>query len=159
LARRLVEAGTRCISIYSGGWDTHENNFRELKNTLLPPWDQGLAALIADLDERGLLENTVVWCTGEFGRTPTINDKGAGRDHWARAMSMLFAGGGIQGGQVIGQTDKTGSEPVGETFSPDDAAASFYRALGIDHRQEYHTPDGRPVMIVANGTPIPQLKN
>ena len=157
LARRLVEAGTRCVSIYNGGWDTHENNFRDLKNQLLPPWDQGLAALIADLDERGMLENTVVWCTGEFGRTPKINDKGAGRDHWARAMSMLFAGGGIQGGQLIGATDKTGSEPVGEAYSPDDAAASFYRALGIDHRQEYHTPDGRPVMIVAGGSPIMKL--
>ncbi|MBT4863622.1 MAG: DUF1501 domain-containing protein [Planctomycetaceae bacterium] len=157
LARRLVEAGTRCVSIYTGGWDTHENNFRELKGNLLPPWDQGLAALIADLHERGLLENTVVWCTGEFGRTPKINDKGAGRDHWARAMSMVFAGGGIRGGQVIGETDKTGSEPVGESFSPDDAAASFYRALGIDHLKEYHTADGRPAMIVGKGTPIEQL--
>lgn len=157
LARRLVEAGTRCVSIYSGGWDTHQNNFRELKNNLLPPWDQGLAALLADLHDRGLLENTVVWCTGEFGRTPKINDKGAGRDHWARAMSMVFAGCGIRGGQVIGETDKTGSEPVGDSYSPDDAAASFYRALGIDHRKEYHTPDGRPVMIVANGTPIKKL--
>ena len=157
LARRLVEAGTRCVSIYNGGWDTHENNFRDLKNTLLPPWDQGLAALIVDLHDRGLLENTVVWCTGEFGRTPKINDKGAGRDHWARAMSMLFAGGGIRGGQVIGETDNTGSEPVGDAYSPDDAAASFYRALGINHHAEYHTPDGRPVMIVGNGSPIKEL--
>jgi uncharacterized protein (DUF1501 family) len=157
LARRLVEAGTRCVSVYSGGWDTHEDNFRDLKDTLLPPWDQGLAALISDLHDRGMLENTVVWCTGEFGRTPKINDKGAGRDHWARAMSMLYAGGGIRGGQVIGKTDKTGSEPAGDSYSPDDAAASFYRALGIDHRKEYHTPDGRPVMIVANGNPINKL--
>ena len=157
LARRLVEAGTRCVSIYSGGWDTHQNNFRDLKNTLLPPWDQGLAGLLADLYDRGLLENTVVWCTGEFGRTPTINDKGAGRDHWARAMSMLYAGCGIRGGQIIGQTDKTASEPVGDSYSPDDAAASFYRAIGIDHLKEYHTPDGRPVMIVAKGEPIAEL--
>ncbi len=157
LARRLIEAGTRCVSIYNGGWDTHENNFRDLKSKLLPPWDQGLAALIADLHDRGLLENTVVWCTGEFGRTPKINDKGAGRDHWARAMSMLFAGGGIRLGQVIGSTDKTGSEPVGNSYSPDDAAASFYRALGIDHQKEYYTPDGRPVMLVGNGSPIKEL--
>jgi hypothetical protein len=157
LARRLVEAGTRCVSVYSGGWDTHEYNFRDLKSTLLPPWDQGLAALLADLHQRGLLENTVVWCTGEFGRTPKINDNNAGRDHWARAMSMLFAGGGICGGQVVGATDKTGSEPVGDAYAPDDAAASFYRALGIDHHKEYYTPDGRPVMIVANGTPIKEL--
>ncbi len=113
LARRLIEAGTRCVSIYNGGWDTHEDNFRDLKNTLLPPWDQGLAALIADLNQRGLLENTVVWCTGEFGRTPKINDKGAGRDHWARVMSMLFAGGGIRGGQVIGKPIRPASEPLG----------------------------------------------
>ncbi len=157
LARRLVEAGTRCVSIYSGGWDTHEYNFRDMKNKLLPPWDQGLAGLIADLHDRGMLDNTVIWCTGEFGRTPKINDKGAGRDHWARAMSMLFAGGGIRGGQVIGETDKTGSEPADDSFSPDDAAASFYRALGIDHRKEYHTADGRPVMIVGKGNPITEL--
>ncbi len=157
LARRLVEAGTRCVSIYNGGWDTHENNFRDLKNMLLPPWDQGLAALLADLEHRGLLENTVVWCTGEFGRTPKINDKGAGRDHWARAMSMLYAGGGIRGGRVIGETDKTGSEPVSDSYSPDDAAASFYHALGIDHLKEYDTPDGRPVTIVGKGTPIKEL--
>ena len=157
LARRLVEAGTRCVSIYTGGWDTHDNNFVELKNQLLPPWDQGLAALIEDLDSRGLLDNTVVWCTGEFGRTPKINDMGAGRDHWARAMSMLFAGCGIKGGNVIGETDKTASEPVSTPYSPDDAAASFYKAIGIDNHKEYHTPDGRPVMIVQNGTPIDEL--
>ncbi len=154
LARRLVEAGTRCVSVYSGGWDTHQNNFTELKNKLLPPWDQGLAALIEDLHDRGLLDNTVVWCTGEFGRTPKINDMGAGRDHWARAMSMLFAGCGIRGGNVVGETDKTASEPVSTPYSPDDAAASFYKAIGIDNQKEYHTPDGRPVMIVQKGTPI-----
>ena len=159
LARRLVEAGARCVSLYSGGWDTHENNFTDLKNKLLPPWDQGLAALIEDLDDRGLLDNTVVWCTGEFGRTPKINDKGAGRDHWARAMSMLLAGCGIKGGNVIGETDKTASEPISTPYSPDDAAASFYKAIEIDNHKEYHTPDGRPVMIVQNGTPIDELWN
>lgn len=157
LARRLVEAGTRCVSIYNGGWDTHQDNFTSLKNSLLPPWDKGLAALLFDLDQRGLLENTVVWCTGEFGRTPKINDNGAGRDHWARAMSMMFAGGGIRGGQVIGATDKTGSEPDGESYSPDDAAASFYKAMGINHHKEFHTPDGRPVLLVGEGTPIGRL--
>jgi uncharacterized protein (DUF1501 family) len=157
LARRLIEAGTRCVSIYNGGWDTHENNFRELKNTLIPPWDQGLAGLLADLHDRGLLENTIVWCTGEFGRTPKINDKGAGRDHWARAMSMLYAGAGVKGGQIIGETDKTAAEPVGKIYSPDDAAASFFNAIGIDHLKEYHTPDGRPIMITGKGSPIPEL--
>ncbi len=157
LARRLVEAGTRCVSIYNGGWDTHQDNFTDLKNTLLPPWDQGLAALIADLHDRGLLENTVVWCTGEFGRTPKINDMGAGRDHWARAMSMLFAGCGIRGGSIIGKTDKTASEPITDPYSPDDAAASFYHAIGIDPHKEYHTRDGRPVLIAQHGTPIAEL--
>lgn len=157
LARRLVEAGTRCVSIYNGGWDTHQDNFTDLKNTLLPPWDQGLAALIEDLHTRGLLDNTVVWCTGEFGRTPKINDMGAGRDHWPRAMSMLYAGCGIRGGNVIGETDDTASEPVSDAYSPDDAAASFFHAIGIEHHAEYHTPDGRPVMIVKNGNPIEAL--
>jgi hypothetical protein len=157
LARRLIEAGTRCVSIYNGGWDTHQNNFTDLKNTLLPPWDQGLAALIEDLHTRGLLENTVVWCTGEFGRTPKINDRGAGRDHWPRAMSMLYAGGGIRGGQVIGATDKTASAPTEKPYSPSDAAASFYHAIGIDSQKEYSTPDGRPVVIVRDGSPIPEL--
>jgi hypothetical protein len=157
LARRLVEAGSRCVSIYNGGWDTHQDNFTDLKSKLLPPWDQGLAALIADLHDRGLLENTVVWCTGEFGRTPKINDMGAGRDHWARAMSMLYAGCGIRGGNIIGETDKTAAEPTTDPYSPDDAAASFYHAIGIDPHKEYHTRDGRPVLVVQNGTPISEL--
>jgi len=157
LARRLIEAGTRCVSIYNGGWDTHENNFTDLENTLLPPWDQGLAALIEDLHEHDVLENTVVWCTGEFGRTPKINNNGVGRDHWARAMSMLYAGGGIRGGNVVGETDKTASQPVDNPYSPDDAAATFYKAIGIDNHKEYYAPDGRPVMIVQHGTPIAEL--
>lgn len=157
LARRLIEAGTRCVSIYLGGWDTHQYNFRDLKSTLLPPWDAGVAALLEDLDGRGLLNDTVVWCTGEFGRTPKINNTNAGRDHWPRAMSMIFAGGGIRGGQVIGKTDATGSEPVDAPLSPEDCAASFYRALDIDHLNEYHTPDGRPVYLVRDGKPIEAL--
>lgn len=157
LARRLIEAGTRCVSLYTGGWDTHENNFTDLKNSLLPPWDEGLAALIEDLHERGLLDTTMVWCTGEFGRTPKINDKGAGRDHWSRAMSMIYAGCGVRGGNVIGATDKTASEPTDSPHSPDDAAATFYHAIGIDNHKEYHTPDGRPVAIVRDGKPIRAL--
>jgi uncharacterized protein (DUF1501 family) len=157
LARRLIEAGTRCVSIYFGGWDTHQYNFRDLKNTLLPPWDAGVAALLEDLGGRGMLDSTVVWCTGEFGRTPKINNTNAGRDHWPRAMSMIFSGGGIRGGQVIGKTDKTGSEPVDTACSPEDCAASFYRALGIDPLTEYHTPDGRPVYLVRDGKPISTL--
>jgi uncharacterized protein (DUF1501 family) len=157
LARRLVEAGSRCVAVYHGGWDTHQYNFRDLKNTLLPAWDAGLAALLADLHTRGLLASTVVWCTGEFGRTPKINNTYAGRDHWPRAMSMLLAGAGIRGGQVIGKTDPTASEPVEAPLRPEDVSASFYHALGIDHLKEYHTPDGRPVYLVREGKPIRAL--
>jgi hypothetical protein len=157
LARRLIEAGTRCVAVYSGGWDTHTYNFRDLKETLLPPWDAGLAALLQDLHTRGLLEDTIVWCTGEFGRTPRINDTNAGRDHWPRAMSMILAGGGIRGGQVIGRTDATASEPVESPHSPEDVAASFYQLLGIDPMTEYHTPQGRPVYLVREGRPIQAL--
>ena len=156
LARRLVEVGVRCVAIDFGSWDTHKQNFSSLKDRLLPPFDQGVAGLLEDLKTRGLLENTVVWCTGEFGRTPKINNN-AGRDHWARAMSMIMAGGGIKGGQVIGATDENAAEPVTHPYSPDDAAASFLHALGIDYHQEYDTPTGRPVMISREGNPIPEL--
>lgn len=156
LARRLVEAGVRCVALDFGSWDTHTKNFENLKDKMLPPFDQGVAALLEDLHESGLMSDTVVWCTGEFGRTPTVN-KNAGRDHWARGMSMLFAGGGIGGGRVIGQTNEDGEEPVGTSYKPDDAAASFFHALGIDGKKEYHTPTGRPVMITRDGSPIPEL--
>jgi hypothetical protein len=157
LARRLVESGVRFVGIDFGGWDTHQNNFTDLKNRLLPPWDEGLAALLADLHDRGLLDKTIVWSTGEFGRTPTINSNGAGRDHWPRATSMLLAGGGIPSGQVVGTTDERGAEPVGDSYLPDDVGASLLKLMGIDHHKEYHTPDGRPVYIIRNGTPIREL--
>ena len=156
LARRLVEVGVRCVAIDFGSWDTHRQNFPTLKDKMLPAYDQGVAALLVELKERGLLDNTVVWSTGEFGRTPKINAT-AGRDHWARAMSMIMAGGGIKGGQVIGKTDEDGTEPVDLPYKPDDAAASFLHALGIDYRKEYYTPTGRPVMISRDGNPIPEL--
>jgi hypothetical protein len=116
-----------------------------------------VAALLEDLHDRGLLDSTAVWCTGEFGRTPKINNTNAGRDHWPRAMSMIFAGAGIRGGQVIGRTDETASEPVASPHSPEDCAASYYQAIGIDHLKEYHTPDGRPVYLVRDGNPIRAL--
>ncbi len=156
LARRLVEAGVRCVSVDFGSWDTHAKNFVSLKDNLLPAFDAGLAALLEDLHERGLIDSTVVWSTGEFGRTPKINDK-AGRDHWARAMSMVMAGGGIQGGQVIGKTDDKGQEPIDAPYTPDDAAFSYFHALGIDGHKEYHTPTGRPVYVLRNGNLIREL--
>jgi hypothetical protein len=153
LARRLIEAGVRCVTLDFGGWDTHRNNFTTLKNQLLPPWDAALAALLEDLHGRGLLETTLVWSTGEMGRTPKIN-KNAGRDHWGKAMSMVLAGCGIKGGQVLGKTDDQGAEVVAGACTPEDVAASALRALGIDHHKEYHTATGRPVQIVRDGRVI-----
>ncbi|MCA8986573.1 MAG: DUF1501 domain-containing protein [Planctomycetaceae bacterium] len=157
LATRLIEAGVRFVSISTGGWDTHRDNWNVLKDRLLPPFDQSLAALFAGLEAKGLLEETVVLVTGEFGRTPKINTERIGRDHYPRAMFMLMAGGGIQGGRVIGASDATASGPLNDAISPDDVAASYYHALGIDHTKEYHTSTGRPVMIVRDGNVIPEL--
>jgi len=156
LARRLVEVGVRCVTIDFGSWDTHQRNFSTMKDTLLPPWDAGLAALVEDLDARGLLESTVVLSTGEMGRTPKINED-AGRDHWGRAMTMMLAGGGFGGGQVIGRTDKHGGEVVEDACTPPDVAASILHALGIDHHKEYQTATGRPVQIVRDGKIVESL--
>jgi uncharacterized protein (DUF1501 family) len=123
----------------------------------LPPLDEALSALLVGLELRGLLDSTIVYITGEFGRTPKINNERVGRDHYPRNMFMLMAGGGVKGGQVLGESDEKGTMPLNEGFSPDDVAASFYHALGIDHQQEYHTNTGRPVMIVRNGHVIPEL--
>lgn len=159
LASRLVESGVRFCSISLGGWDTHQNNFTSLKTKLLPTLDRGLAALLNGLAEKGLLESTAVFVTGEFGRTPKINTRSAegGRDHYPRCMFMLLAGGGIRGGQVLGQSDDKATQPAHEGFSPDDVAASFYHTLGIDHTKEYHTNTGRPIMIVRDGKVIQKL--
>ncbi|MEZ6066938.1 MAG: DUF1501 domain-containing protein [Planctomycetaceae bacterium] len=156
LATRLVEAGVRFVTISTGGWDTHNDNWARLKDNLLPPFDEGLAALFQGLEEKGLLQETAVFVTGEFGRTPKINQRG-GRDHYPRAMFMLLAGGGIKGGQVLGASTENGTEPAGEGFSPDDVAASFYHTLGIDHTKEFHTNTGRPIMVVRDGQVIPEL--
>ena len=156
LASRLVEAGVRFVTVQLGGWDTHGENFSKLKDKLLPTLDEGLAALLLGLAEKGLLDSTTVMVTGEFGRTPKINQR-AGRDHYPRAMFMLLAGGGIRGGQVVGESDDKGTGPKGDAIRPDDVAASLYRSLGIDPRKEYRTNTGRPVMIVRDGEPIRQL--
>jgi uncharacterized protein (DUF1501 family) len=156
LARRLVEAGVRFVSIEFGGWDNHRGVFPLLKDDKLPKLDHGLASLLEDLSATGLLSNTAVYMTGEFGRTPKVNAN-AGRDHWARAMSVVMAGGGIKGGQAIGKTNERGEEPAENPIKPEDVAASFYKALGIDAHKEYYTPTGRPVHIVRDGTPIKGL--
>ncbi len=156
LAARLVEAGVRFVTVSNGGWDTHATNFDRLKDRLLPQLDDALSALLVTLEERGLLEKTVVMVVGEFGRTPKVN-KRAGRDHWPRAMFVLFAGGPFGGGKVVGASDEKGQGPAERAISPDDIAASLYHSLGIDHTREYHTPTGRPVMIVRYGSVVREL--
>jgi hypothetical protein len=159
LATRLVESGVKFVSMSLGGWDTHRDNFTNLKDRRLPPLDQGVSALLTGLEEKGLLESTAVFITGEFGRTPKINERTAegGRDHYPRCMFMLMAGGGIQGGQVVGKSDARATLPDAEGFTPDDAAATFYHNLGIDPTKEYHSDTGRPITIVRDGKIIRQL--
>ena len=156
LATRLIESGVRLVSIQLGGWDTHRDNFSRLKDNNLPNLDDGVAGLLRALTAKSLLETTSVFITGEFGRTPKINPRG-GRDHYPRAMFCLLAGGGMNGGQLIGQSDTKGEGPESRIITPDDVAATFYNSLGIDHTKEYHTPTGRPVMIVRDGKVIPEL--
>ena len=142
LAYRLIEAGVRFVTVLVDGWDTHSDNFKELKDPLLPQLDRGLSALLTTLREKALLETTAILVTGEFGRTPKVNGR-AGRDHWARAMFALMAGGAVRCGQVLGATDEHASQPDGDGFIPDDLAASFYRNLGINPHLEYQTNTGR----------------
>src|SRR5262245_30802100 len=159
LATRLIESGVRFVTLTLGGWDTHQSNWTRLKTNLLPKLDVGLSALLNGLTEKGLLDSTTVFVTGEFGRTPKINTRDAegGRDHYPRCMFMLMAGGGVRGGQVIGESDENATMPKNEGYSPDDVAASFYHTLGIDHTKEYHTNSGRPIMIVRDGHVINKL--
>jgi hypothetical protein len=164
LARRLVEAGARFITVYfspviggdTGGWDTHgfDNKpmYPILKKYLLPITDQVLPALLEDLDERGLLEQTLVVWVGEFGRTPRINDK-AGRDHWPQCYPALLAGGGVRRGHVFGASDRHGAYPAVDPVRPDDLAATMFQLLGIDPRTEVLDPLNRPLPLAA-GSPI-----
>lgn len=160
MARRLVESGVPFVTLYDGGWDHHSDLFGALK-TRLPTWDQTVATLIGDLDQRGLLETTMVIALGEFGRTPKISTLSgqakAGRDHWANAMSILFAGGGSRGGQVIGATDRQGHSAFERVLSPENYVSTVYRKLGIDPSKIYYTPSGRPTHLVSDHTPIHEL--
>jgi hypothetical protein len=158
MARRLVEAGVPLITVYSVGnrdWDTHSTNFPTLKNTLLPPTDRGLSVLLDDLHQRGLLEQTLVVWMSEMGRTPHIN-KAGGRDHWSFCYSILMAGGGIQGGQVYGSSDRRAAYPSANPVSPADLAATIYHCLGIDPRSHVNDQQGRP-LVVGSGQPIRAL--
>ncbi len=160
LARRLVEAGVPFVTLYDGGWDHHSDIFSGLPKKLMP-FEHAIAALIEDLEARGMLESTLVVALGEFGRTPKISQlsdrNSPGRDHWANAMSIMFAGGGTPGGQVVGATDRNGHSACERVLSPENFVSTVYRKLGIDPGKIYHTPQGRPVHLVSDATPISEL--
>jgi hypothetical protein len=159
LARRLIEAGSRLVTVNwpddgQTFWDTHGNNFPSLKDRLMPPADRAFSALLDDLGDRGLLEETLVVWVGEFGRTPRV-EKG-GRQHWPQCYSAVLAGGGIRGGVVYGASDPNGAYPADHPVSPADLTATLYHALGIDPATEIHDPTGRPWKL-ADGTPLQSL--
>jgi hypothetical protein len=156
LARRLVEAGVQFVTVATGGWDNHQNIFSSLKKNLLPQMDRAYAALLGDLSERGMLDNTLVVWMGDFGRTPKINPA-AGRDHWASAGTVCMGGGGIKTGQVVGSTSAQGEFVTDTPVTPQDVAATIYHALGVPLHTWYKTADGRPVELCAEGRPVTQL--
>ncbi|MEQ8787663.1 MAG: DUF1501 domain-containing protein [Pirellulaceae bacterium] len=156
LARRLVEAGVRCVTIDHTNWDTHDNNFITLERDLLPQLDSAMSTLFEDLEDRGMLGKTLVIVSGEFGRTPRIN-KNAGRDHWGPAFTVAVGGGGIVGGRVIGASDERAEKPAHTPHGPEDLAATMYHLLGVDPTTTYYTPEGRPVPIVNGGRVIRSL--
>jgi uncharacterized protein (DUF1501 family) len=153
------------VTVVQTGWDTHEGIVLQLKEGytgakvgvgLVPTFDLGFSALISDLSERGLLEDTLVVAMGEFGRTPKLNTRG-GRDHWPRVFSVVLAGGGIRGGQVIGSSDRVGESPKDRPVTPSDLARTIYTLLGVSPDHELQTPDGRPVPVNQGGTVVHEL--
>jgi hypothetical protein len=157
LARRLVEAGVTFVTIQAGGgWDSHKDNFKELKTKLLPKFDQAVAALVSDLYDRGLQNDVLVMAMGEFGRTPKIN-KDAGRDHWPGAMSILYAGGGLKMGQAIGTTNATAEYPTSKPATPGCVLSTMYHVLGIDYRHVFYDDGQRPLPVLNEGEPVQEL--
>ena len=177
MARRLAEAGVPCVAVFwkgnkklaeskkcksGGGWDTHGNNFGCLKDVLLPEFDRCFSALLEDLADRGLLETTLVTVNSEMGRKTKIGDprsggvKGAGRDHWTHCMSVLFAGGGIRGGQSYGTSDSVAAYPADRPVAPEDITKTIYHAMGI-RNLEARDAEGRPFQLLSNGHPITEL--
>ncbi len=155
MARRLVESGVRVVSVTFGGWDHHTSIARAIE-TNATPFDQAFAALIADLDQRGMLERTMVMVSSEFGRTPKIN-KDAGRDHWPRVFSVAFAGGGFKRGLIYGSSDATGAEPDSNPLSVENMSATVFNQLGINPEKHLIAPGGRPAAIVKDGTVVSDL--
>jgi hypothetical protein len=157
MSRRLVEAGVRCVLLDHTNWDTHYNNFSVLKNDLLPHLDSALSTMLRDLEERGMLETTLLLITGEFGRTPRVNAS-AGRDHWGPSSAIAMAGAGIQGGTVVGASNARAERPETKPIGPADLAATIYHCLGIDPKTEYKTVEGRPIPVVpGDGRVIKEL--
>lgn len=156
LARRLVEAGVQFVTVTDGGWDTHTDNFKSLKNRLLPRVDQSLSALLEDLNVRGMLDETLVVWFGDFGRTPKVNPT-AGRDHWSTAGTALMAGGGLKVGQVVGQTNALAEYVTDNPVSPQDIAATIYTVMGVNLHTWYKAQDGRPIELCPEGKPVQQL--
>jgi uncharacterized protein (DUF1501 family) len=166
LARRLVEAGSTFVTVHYGGWDHHWDLKAGMENNL-PIVDSAVSSLVSDLADRGLLDKVMVLLCGEFSRTPRMNDGGnggpplskgtPGRDHWGNAMSVLVAGGGIQGGRVIGSTDRLGEFPKDRPVTPGDLHATIYKVLGVDPTTHFLDRSGRPVGAIESGTAIEEL--
>jgi uncharacterized protein (DUF1501 family) len=162
LARRLIEAGTRVVTLSwapdaNANWDTHGNNFTKLKNELLPMLDRAVSSLLGDLASRGMLERTLVAVMGEFGRTPRINPNGGGRDHWNLCYSLMLAGGGIKAGYIHGASDRIGARPSLNPVAPADIIATIYHCLGIPADLELRDRLDRPLSLVPWGNVIPDL--
>jgi hypothetical protein len=156
LARRLVEAGVRYVTVGMPGWDTHVDNFRDMKNKLLPVLDMAYSALLQDAHDRGLMESTLIICMGEFGRTPKINAE-AGRDHWPATQVFALGGGGIKTGVVVGATNERSEYPTERPLSVQDFSATVYKALGISPDLMYPSSESRPVKVLTGGEPITEL--
>ena len=156
LARRLVEAGVRLVTVDLRWWDTHVKGFESLRLGFLPRFDRAYSALIEDLDQRGLLDSTLVIAWGEFGRTPKVNAD-AGRDHYPNVFSAALAGGPVKGGRVVGESDARGAFPKTNAKTPQDVLATLYRHLGIDIEQQYVNGAGRPISVLPSGKPIEEL--
>lgn len=156
MARRLVEIGVPFIEVDLGGWDNHANIFPTLQDSKLPEMDKAMSALVEDLNDRGLLQDTAIIWMGEFGRTPNING-GSGRDHWARSWSVVVGGAGFKGGVVVGETNENGKEIITEPYTSQDLMASVLRSLGISLETTFTSKNGRPMKIANSGKVINEL--
>tara|TARA_R100000315_G_C5188086_1_gene109512 strand:- start:39 stop:866 length:828 start_codon:yes stop_codon:yes gene_type:complete len=157
MARRLVEAGVRCVTIQHTDWDTHDENFRLLKDELLPPLDSAVSTLFADLEDRGLSDKTLVLVTGEFGRTPKIDGNAGGRGHFPAAFSLLLSGCGLNSGMCVGETDRVAMSCVDGRYTPEDLTQTILKSLDIHTHKEFYTAQGRPFMMVNGGKIIKEL--